>query len=258
MRRTLIVVSMAVLVLVFAGVQAQDEGPCTIVAETGQGRLVVTFTEREDVLRLPNTMTVLSCVSSPDEVAQIAPAAPGGLNEGLPIPDNPEGLAEMQSGYAVVNTPFANLRGGDGPEFQRVAVVRGGTRLVVLGRNEARNWWYVQAGDVRGWIWNDIVVLRGDLTDVPIIETEAGLTPPTLYVGYTGNPIYDELSTEGEVVCTIQGQRENLVLGRNGGSTWYFIEAQCEDGRMAQGWINAQFGFFRNPAGVIVPDLAGR
>ncbi|MCA9882682.1 MAG: hypothetical protein KC615_01840 [Anaerolineae bacterium] len=233
---------------------AQSSSECILVAPTNQGEIAAIFLEGDSV-NVPPQNIILNCDADPGELAAIERAASPDLNTLLPIPNNPDGLAESQSGYGIVNTSFANLRSGPGPAYTRVAVVRGSTPLVILGQNDIQTWWYVQVGNVRGWIWNEIIVLRGDVSDVPVIATEPDITPPTLYVGFTGNPIYDALSTTGEVVCTTQGGLEYEILGRNLSATYYYVEAPCIDGEMATGWIQAIAGIVRNPAGVIIPVM---
>ncbi|MAU13157.1 MAG: hypothetical protein CL607_25290 [Anaerolineaceae bacterium] len=255
MRRLIGLFFAMVLLLSLAVVaQAQASTECILVTTTDQGELAAIFLEGDSV-NVPPQNIVLNCDADAGELALIERAASPDLNTLLPIPSNPEGLAEAQSGYGIVNTSFANLRSGPGPAYTRLAVVRGSTPLVILGQNDIQTWWYVQVGDVRGWIWGELVALRGDVTDVPVIETEADMTPPTLYVGFTGNPIYDELSTEGEVICTTQGGLEYEILGRNLSATYYYVEAPCIDGELVTGWIQAIAGIVRNPASTIIPVM---
>src|SRR5690606_33538605 len=128
-----------------------------------------------------------------------------------------------------------------------------GTRLIVLGRNAGSSWWFVQAGEYRGWIWSGLVIARGDLTDVPVVATQGERTPPTVNVGYTGNPIYNELYTAGVVICPVQGGREFPLIGRNADTSWLLVEAICTDGSAATGWMDAQFLAIRNTGQVDVP-----
>ena len=173
-----------------------------------------------------------------------------------PEPENVPVIPETQSGYLIVNIENANLRSCDQPTCSQVAVVHGGDYLIVLGTNgeeDDRLWWYVQAGDVFGWIWGDLVLGRGDLTDVPVIETDGEPTPPTVYVGFSGNPIYSDLSLTG-IVCNIAPGDHYPLLGRDSvDDEWFWIEATCLDGTVAQGWIDAEQVAVRNTGLVPVP-----
>ncbi|GAB5493614.1 MAG: hypothetical protein Phog2KO_38290 [Phototrophicaceae bacterium] len=235
-------------------------------------RLVIEFADAEDVLVVPfgtvaesdgvTTITIgrirLTCDSTASEFNQIdrSPAVP--INETIPQPDNVIGIAETQSGYLVVTTLNANLRSCDLPTCSRVGIVHNSDYLVALGTNgetDDRLWWYVQVGDITGWIWGDLVVGRGDLTDLPIIETEGEPTPATVYLGFTGNPIYNVLGESAQSLCAVQASDNYPLLGRNFDTTWVFIEAQCTDGTTVQGWMNADNVAIRNTGNVFVPIL---
>ena len=182
------------------------EGASQAVREVA--RLVIEFQDNDDVMVVPfgnvaeingvTTVTIgrvrLTCDSTVDEFLQIDRSPAGEINEPLPQPENLPGIAETQTGYLVVTTLNANLRSCDQPTCTRVGIVHSSDFLVALGINGEsgdRLWWYVQADDIRGWIWGDLVAGRGDLTDIPIVETEGEPTPATVYIGFTGNPIYD-------------------------------------------------------------------
>ncbi|NJL56725.1 SH3 domain-containing protein [bacterium] len=110
------------------------------------------------------------------------PSASVPLNSDPPRPVNPDGIGRLFAGYLIVDTSSANLRSGDGPQYTIVGRVSGGTELIVLGVNERRTWWYVQVGDIRGWINNELIINRGDLTDVPIVPVLGEIALPRLYL----------------------------------------------------------------------------
>ncbi len=155
-------------------------------------------------------------------------------------------------GYLLVNTSYLNVRSSDGLGYTILGVVSGGDMLPVVGRNEDRSWWYVDVGGVRGWVSGAMVFVRGDLTDVPVMETVGTLIQPTLYVGYAGNVIYDELSAAGVAVCTLPGNAEHFLVGRSAGGNWYQILTTC-NGEAVIGWIQANRGIVINPAGLPIP-----
>jgi hypothetical protein len=216
----------------------------------------ITFTDIRDRLILPDQMLTLDCSSTGDDALAIDVSPAVSFGEAIPEPDNPDSIIDNYPGYAIVNTSRANVRSGDDVAFKRVAIVNGGTPLVVLGRNANQSWWYVQVDDIRGWMSSEVIVLRGDLTDVPIVETvNAQRTEPTLYVGFPGNAIVSEVSINGSEVCRLVGRAEHLVLGRNVNGNWYKITGLCRDGVTREGWIQAELGALRNPGGVRLPVL---
>jgi Bacterial SH3 domain len=174
------------------------------------------------------------------------------LNAIPPRPINPPGLAESQPGYVVVNTDNLFLRSGDDPRYTVIGIVDGGTLLAVLGRNEDLTWWYIQVGGLRGWVSSEFLVLRGDLSGIPEIPVLGDLTPPSLYVGFSGNFVYADPLISSAPICTIPGNLEFPITGRTRSTTWYQIEVTC-DGILTSAWIPAELGIVRNPAGLVIP-----
>ncbi|GEM_PF-3302944 len=158
-------------------------------------------------------------------------------------------------GFLIINTSSLNVRSGPGTEYTVIATVAGGEEVGVVGRNDGREfWWYVELDNgTRGWINNIHTLIRGDLSDAPIIMSSGTLVQPTLYIGYAGNPIFPSVPHKGIAVCTLPGQVEFPIVGRTSQSSWYQIVATCEDGRSVTGWIQAELGIVRNPAGIEFP-----
>lgn len=158
-------------------------------------------------------------------------------------------------GYLIINTPSLNVRTGPGAQYTSLGVIAGGDEVHVVGKNDGREfWWFVELDDgTRGWINNIHVLIRGDLSDVPVVEHDGVLIAPTLYVGYTGNPIFPTVPHNGVAVCTIMGNTDFPIVGRTRFNTWYQIAATCLDGTAAIGWIQADLGIVRNPAGIQFP-----
>lgn len=178
------------------------------------------------------------------------PSASVPINGNPPRPDGDVSLARAQAGYAIVNSEAVNLRSGDGPFYTVVGIVEGGDELVVLGRNGDDSWWFVQAGEIRGWISNDLVLLRGDLTDIPLVPVLGEIARPTLFIHIT-QPIYN--APGGSPLCTIESRREYYITRRTDSDpVWYELEAVCEN-TVVYGWILADNGSFRNPGEVVIP-----
>lgn len=178
-----------------------------------------------------------------------SPSVP--LNTTAPRPTNPGNAVRNQPGYLIVNTDNQNIRSGDGPEYTIVAKVDGGTELFVLGRNKARTWWYVQVNDILGWVRGDLTIIRGDLTNIPIVPVTGEISRPTLFLYSKANLL--ALPIEGALtVCEIPGNLEYYIIGRNVRATWYELEATC-NGSAVTGWVLAEAGGVRNPAESFIP-----
>ena len=283
MKKFVALVLVALFAIIGSNVMAQDTTtdvivlPDVVVACPGNGitnaikiaaRLVLEFNDTEDRLVVPFatlretdtgriveiTRVELNCDSSGTDVAVIDRSEGAGVGEVPPRPDNPPALEDTLPGHLIVVTGPANMRSCAEPTCSRVAIVDGGDRLVALGHNEDFSWWFVQAADIRGWIWNDLVAIRGDLSDVPLVVTDGEPVPPSVYIGFTGNPIYDSLSASGKAICSVQGGAEYPLIGRSGSSTeWVWIDAVCTDGSPVSGWMSADAVAIRNTGQVFVP-----
>ena len=159
---------------------------------------------------------------------------------------------QATGGYLLVNTSYLNVRSGDGPGYTVLGVVAGGDRLEVVGRNAKHTWWFVNVDGTEGWVNDAHVLVRGNLSDTPVVESHGTLIQPTLYVGYPGNYLWSDLSANGVIVCVLPGNAEHLLLGRSPGGNFYLIETEC-NGETVQGWISKDLGIVRNPASVTIP-----
>lgn len=187
-----------------------------------------------------------TCSGLPDEVDVTTPTS------GVTVRSE-TAITEPQPGYLLVNTYRLNVRSGDGAEYTIVGQVSGGTELAVLGVNEARTWWFIQANGLRGWVIDDAIINRGDLRDTPIVEADGEILPPRFFV-FTRAPIYNQPRATSIELCEIPGNREYVIDRQNENGSWYGIEATC-DGESLVGWIDAERGALRNLGGVEIPVL---
>lgn len=173
-------------------------------------------------------------------------------NAVLPRPTNPASATRNLEGYLIVATDNLFLRSGDGPQYTPLAILDGGTRLVPLGQNGLDElWWYVRVGTFSGWVTNQFVVVRGDLSDIPVVEVDGTILPPTLYMG-AANQIYSRPGSI-RVLCNATAGQFYIVTARDADAeNWYRIELTC-DGLPVEGWVQADRVLYRNPGGVIVP-----
>ncbi len=219
-------------------------GTCEGLPRFGAIDFLAAFT-REAVRRLTGEAFVL-------QPADGVTSAPLELNAVPPRPVNPDGLAETQPGYAMVNTDNLFLRSGDSPRYEVIGIVDGGTALAVLGRNADRSWWYVQVGGLRGWVSSEFLILRGDLTGVPEIPATGEFTRPSLYVGFSGNPVYALPLVGTQTLCALPGNTSYNIVGRTSNSAWFELDVTC-DGVETTGWLPADLGIVRNPADLLIP-----
>ncbi|MDZ4766019.1 MAG: hypothetical protein SGI73_15845 [Chloroflexota bacterium] len=176
----------------------------------------------------------------------------------LPRPVNAPGVAEANAAYGIVNIDNLNVRTGDAVRYARIAIVDGGTTLILLGTNGAEQadslWWYVQVGGVRGWVKGEFIILRGDASDLNVIETRGALGEPYFILG-VDNLLRTVPSPGASVICTVPGGINYPVIGKDATeASWFKIEAPC-NGVTVVGWVQAEAGFLRNEsdAGIPVP-----
>jgi hypothetical protein len=199
-----------------------------------------------------------SVIINTDQAIVTATATPDGstspavaLNAVPPRPTNEDEVTNLLAGYALVNTDNLSVRSGDGPQYSLVGIVDGGTKLIVLGRNRKFTWWYVQAGDIKGWAKAEFLIMRGDLTSVKLVESKGDIAVPSLFL-YKSQPILAVPKESSLPLCTLPGQLEYLVIGRDKTTDWYQVQVTC-DSVLVNGWVNAALGAIRNPGNVLIP-----
>lgn len=173
------------------------------------------------------------------------------INAVPPRPTNEDATIKNLPGFLIVNTDNLSLRSGDGPEYTLVGIVDGGTKLIPLGRNLKFTWWLVQAGDIVGWAKAEFLVARGDLTSVKVVPSEGEITPATIYV-YSKASLLSAPVSNAIPLCSIAGDTEYVAVGRNKATDWYEVQATC-DNAVVKGWLAAELGAFRGPAGTNLP-----
>jgi hypothetical protein len=176
------------------------------------------------------------------------------LGQRMPTPTTNTAAIEALPTYAIVNTTNLNLRSGDGPQFLPVAVLRGGTRTRVVGRNDTASWWLLEANGFVGWASAEFVAVRGDASDLPVVPSRGTLIPASMVLAVP-KPVFSEpTDLLNRVICTA-APGEYYLNGRNASGTYYQGRVACEDGRTVDGWILAEEVLFRNPAGNLLPEV---
>lgn len=161
--------------------------------------------------------------------------------------------ANLQPGSILVNTFRLNVRSGDGLQYSVIGQLNGGQEAAVLGVNAARTWWYIQAGDLRGWVSGseDFIAFRGDLSNTPIVQARGDVAPPRFLL-YIRNPIYDAPRLDANRLCEVRGNTEYVIEFQNPSGAWFGIRAEC-DGQPVVGWILEEWGALRNPSEMAIP-----
>lgn len=178
------------------------------------------------------------------------------LNSDPPRPVNPDGISEgagPNDQFVLVSNPSTvNLRSGDGPQYTVVGLVEAGDELIVLGTNVARSWWYVQVGDVRGWINAELAnIVRGDLTVLPVIPAQGELLLPRFYP-YLPIDLLAGPNATATVLCTLPGSLEYFILGQDRDGDFFEIEGVCGD-EIVYGWVSQDAGALRNSGDLVIP-----
>lgn len=146
--------------------------------------------------------------------------------------------------YGIVNTSFLNVRTGDGIKYDSLDVLRGGTRLEILGRNLASNWYLVSDGETNGWVHSRYVVLRGkSVHGYPIVNRAhlATLAPNLAVVDTAYLNLREGAGVKYSIAQILPGGTIAKLIGRNADWSWLYIE--LEDG--SKGWINASYAVLR-------------
>lgn len=180
------------------------------------------------------------------------------LNSNPPRPVNDEDLINSLGGHLVVGAEHLNLRGGPGIEYRQVGIVDWGTQLIALGINDASLaigdpglWWYVQVGGMRGWVKDELVVVRGNVGVLPEVPALGEPQVARLAVGYEVNSVYTSAGGT-QLLCTVPGGLEYAIVGQNGDGSMFQVVVTC-NGQSVLGWIPANRGIFRNPGEVVIP-----
>lgn len=229
----------------FSTAPASNPIVVSVVSAAGNGLAEqVVYSASGRCVSLPTVETVdvvVSGVTSPSVAVNVLP----------PSGENSDDAIAAQPGYALVNTGYLNLRSGDGPEYTIVGRVAGGDKLIVLGTNAAKNWWFVQAGDLVGWALGDFLFLRGDLTDVPEILPVGEIALPRFFL-YSDTVLRATKVPGSEGLCTVAKNLEYEIVGRNADLSQVKVNAVCES-TPVQGWLAVDQGAVRNIGSVAIP-----
>jgi len=212
----------------------RQSGICNLI--TTQGNF------QSELTGLPD-LTTVDGTSSPSVPIGIVPPRVAGNT----------GIANLLGvpGYGIVNTTRLNLRTGAGVQYTRIALLSGGTEVLILGHNPAETWWYVQVDTVRGWVSGEYVALRGNVQEVNIVPG-IGELEPARFIFYSSGSLYGGPSLYSNSLCQIAGNIEYQIVGRTALSDWYQIQTNC-GGAAVTGWVNTSLGAVRTSGAIRIP-----
>jgi len=213
------------------------------------GSLVLT-----SLILSPEPPSPLSPVpSEPSESEELNTSTPNPVPEipGTDDPDSPTVFptkedTATQTTTATLGPPIvmgnedSNCRFGPSMDNDVVSYLYEGQSAPIDGRNEDWTWWWIEKQDGYGhcWIWNGLVTVTGDTSQVPIIiapptSTPEDSTPPTISINYrpTG---YHRPNTSDVVTFTAQaqdnGQIDRIEIWVRAGSENFDTKvATCQD-----------------------------
>ena len=235
--------------IIYTAVGACDGLPIEANVLTTERPLVTAPVIPRPTGRAAREVSTIELPTSTENPLVTSPSVP--INTEPPHPANPDGIGQLRDGHLVVGNRSVNMRSGDGPQYTVVGVLSTNTELIVLGRNHNTSWWYVQAGNIRGWINNELAFARGNLTDVPVVVAEGEIQLPRFFL-YRNSPLKLAAAGDSSDVCTLTANQEYTIKGRSANGEWLYIEAVC-GGATVMGWIQADLGAIRNSGDLAIP-----
>ncbi|MDI9548292.1 MAG: SH3 domain-containing protein [Chloroflexota bacterium] len=88
----------------------------------------------------------------------------------------PAPVIDVEPAKATVNTRSLRVRQGPGESFEQIGSIREGETYDVLGMSSDGAWIQVAVEELEGgsgWVSTELVILEGDITNIPTVEAEA-------------------------------------------------------------------------------------
>lgn len=167
--RTIVVITIALLMLLLSGCAAQPDGDAPSAP-------VSTAAMQPPMAAPPPTSTLNEGSSSPSPTAPPA-ALPTSRMESTSTPATAE-IANVTGVEAVIDVASIGLRVGPGLSYAQMQTVRADERYQVLGKSSSGIWFQLETASGAGWIPARYMVLEGDSTAVPVIADDLGLALP--------------------------------------------------------------------------------
>ncbi len=149
-------------------------------------RQIIQFRDQGTRVQLDGTLFPGGLVSTMDEIAVQRIVAVGTQ------PPQPTPVPPSQP-TGVVNSPSVNVRSGPSTAFPAVGQATQGTTCTLTGRNGDLTWLQASCPGAQGWISASLLIVRGDVTRLPVIATPDIPTPvppafPNWKASYFNNP----------------------------------------------------------------------
>lgn len=88
----------------------------------------------------------------------------------------PPAATPQPSGSTMITARTTmNMRQGPGVNYKILGQLPGSTKTVVLGRNSANSWLFVEHNGVRGWVARWLCRIEGDLANVPLTSEDGSV-----------------------------------------------------------------------------------
>jgi N-acetylmuramoyl-L-alanine amidase len=165
--------------------------------------------------------------------------------------------ALAQSGNAVVNTDFLNMRVGPGVQYERVATVAYGQTMTLIARDAAGQWVQgVLPTGVSGWVNAYYLVTTVNILSLPI-GVPSQPTPPPQVVGLAGVVNTGNLNLRNGpaanfgILAKLPRGTTLTLTGRNGDARWVQVNVNG-----LVGWVSARY-LLVNGAVISLPVISG-
>jgi uncharacterized protein YgiM (DUF1202 family) len=146
------------------------------------------------------SLPACALAATPEPTATYTPAPPTATD--TEVPPTPTATYTPTETMLPTPTPFApfnafiapadsaNLRAGPGMHFLIVKVLKAGSQVLLLGRSQGNEWFFVEAYDsTKGWVYGKLMKQTGDLLAAPVIEPENSSLIRGRVVDAIGTPI---------------------------------------------------------------------
>ena len=74
----------------------------------------------------------------------------------------------------TVTSDTLNVRSGPGTNYPKIGELRKGNTSRITGENAKGDWWQIAFSGQTGWVFGELVTVKGKLEDVPVVPA-----PPT-------------------------------------------------------------------------------
>lgn len=142
---------------------------------------------------------------------------------------------------AMVTAVQLNVREGPDAKYWILGTVNGMDEMDVLGRNKDWSWWQVDSPFGIGWVNAKWTWVKGDASQVPLVETpaDARIEIPRALVTTDYLNVREGPGVKYRVMGWVRGWLTEMnIVGRNEDWSWWQVESPH-----GLGWINASPDF---------------